>query len=86
MARQKDAFLVNLWFESRGHGDAQAPEWRGSVEHLMTQQRRYFTEIVELVTFLSEFTRQANLEEPSRAREAEGPGQAANDAGGRPQS
>jgi hypothetical protein len=57
MARQKDAFLVNLWFESRGHGNQQSTEWRGSVEHLMTQQRRYFTEIVDLVAFLTEYTR-----------------------------
>jgi hypothetical protein len=79
MARQKDAFLVNLWFESRGRGEAQAPEWRGSVEHLMTHQRRYFTEIIDLVTFLSEFTRQGALEEAARVREAERRGQSSDE-------
>jgi hypothetical protein len=55
MARHKDAFLVNLWFESRGEGEPQSVEWRGSVEHLMTQQRRYFTDIIDLVTFLTSY-------------------------------
>jgi hypothetical protein len=63
MARHKDAFLVNLWFESRGTGEPQSTEWRGSVEHLMTQQRRYFTDIVDLVTFLTSFTPKNSVEE-----------------------
>jgi hypothetical protein len=72
MARQKDAFLVNLWFESRGHGEEQSTEWRGSVEHLMTQQRRYFTEIVDLVTFLTEYTGKAAQRSGADAVEAGG--------------
>lgn len=72
VARQKDAFLVNLWFESRGHGEPESTEWRGSVEHLMTQQRRYFTEIVDLVTFLTEFTGKAASTLASRVPEASG--------------
>ena len=63
MARHKDAFLVNLWFESPGGGEPQSVEWRGSVEHLMTQQRRYFTDIVDLVTFLTAFTSRNDLGE-----------------------
>jgi hypothetical protein len=56
VARHKDAFLVNLWFESHGEDGPESIEWRGSVEHLMTQQRRYFTDIVDLVTFLTAYT------------------------------
>jgi hypothetical protein len=56
MARHKDAFLVHLWFESCGQDDAQPVAWRGSVTHLMSQERRYFTEIVDLVTFLTGYT------------------------------
>jgi hypothetical protein len=63
VARHKDTFLVNLWFESRGHGEAQSTEWRGSVEHLMTQQRRYFTDIVDLVAFLTAYTPKPSLED-----------------------
>jgi hypothetical protein len=56
MARHKDAFLVNLWFEVCGHDEAQPVAWRGSVVHLMTQERRYFIEIVDLVAFLTAYT------------------------------
>ena len=62
MARHKDAFLVNLWFESDEH-ELRRTAWRGSVEHLMTQQRRYFTEIVDLVTFLTSYPRKADRED-----------------------
>jgi hypothetical protein len=55
VARHKDAFLVNLWFESAGERDARAVEWRGCVQHLMTQERRYFTDVGELVSFLTAY-------------------------------
>jgi hypothetical protein len=63
MSRHKDAFLVNLWFESGPPDGAQTTEWRGSVEHLMTQKRRYFTDIIELVTFLTAYTQKSAPEE-----------------------
>lgn len=66
MGRHKDAFLVNLWFESGGRGEAQASALRGSVVHLITQERRYFTEIVDLVTFLTTYSPKSSLEEPDR--------------------
>jgi hypothetical protein len=67
VARHKDAFLVNLWFESDEHEEPRPIALRGSVEHLMTQQRRYFTEIVDLVTFLTSYPRKNEREdgEPS---------------------
>jgi hypothetical protein len=65
MARHKDAFLVNLWFESGDRGP-QSAHWRGSVEHLMTQQRRYFTDIVDLVTFLTAYAPKGGLEDSDR--------------------
>lgn len=66
MARHKDAFLVNLWFESLEPDEARPVAWRGSVVHLMTQERRYFTEIVDLVTFLRAYTPRSSLEGPDR--------------------
>jgi hypothetical protein len=63
MARHKDAFLVNLWFESPSVDETQSIEWRGSVEHLMTHQRRYFTDIVDLVTFLTSYTPKNTIED-----------------------
>jgi hypothetical protein len=66
MARHKDAFLVNLWFESLEPDEARPVAWRGSVVHLMTQERRYFTEIVDLVAFLTAYTPKNNLEDSER--------------------
>jgi hypothetical protein len=63
MARHKDAFLVNLWFESDEQEEPRRTAWRGSVEHLMTQQRRYFTEIVDLVTFLTSYPRKGDRDD-----------------------
>jgi hypothetical protein len=54
MALRKDAFLISLWSESGSLDEAAAPgEWRGSIEHLSTHRRRYFTELSELIAFLS---------------------------------
>jgi hypothetical protein len=55
MTRHKEAFLVNLWFEPRERGELRPPAWRGSVVHLVTQQRQYFTELLDLVTFLATY-------------------------------
>ncbi len=54
MARRREAFLVSLWLESDAD-EEQSLAWRGSVVHLMTQQRRYFTELVDLVAFLAAY-------------------------------
>jgi hypothetical protein len=47
MAQRKAAFLVNVWFD-----DSARVHVRGSVVHLSTQERRYFTDMVDLVAFL----------------------------------
>jgi hypothetical protein len=60
--RQQDAFLVKLWCESQAHGESPSTKLRGSVEHLATRQRRYFTEIVDLVTFLTTVAETSRLE------------------------
>jgi hypothetical protein len=48
--RFEHAFLVRTWCES-GESDAPA-EWRGSVEHLGTKQRRYFRDLSDLCAFI----------------------------------
>ncbi len=62
MSRRKDAFLVNLWREL-GRDDPGHADWRGSVEHLASRRRLYFTGITDLVAFLSEYTRDATVGE-----------------------
>jgi hypothetical protein len=48
--RREHAFLVRTWSESGSAGARE--EWRGSVEHLPTKQRRYFRELSELTAFI----------------------------------
>jgi hypothetical protein len=50
MPSRKDAFLLNLWVEAAGGGEP--ARWRGSIEHLATRRRYYFTVLAELVRFL----------------------------------
>jgi hypothetical protein len=52
MPSRKDAFLLNVWVEA---ADVGAPaRWRGSIEHLATRQRYYFTVLADLVRFLGQ--------------------------------
>ncbi len=48
--RREHAFLVRMWCESGGAG--RRAEWRGSVEHLATKQRRYFRDPADLNAFI----------------------------------
>jgi hypothetical protein len=48
--RPEHAFLVRTWRET-GAGGGRA-EWRGSVEHLPTKQRRYFRDLADLCAFV----------------------------------
>ena len=52
MNRRKYAFLVSVWVET-GDEERDMRQWRGSVEHLATKRRFYFSEIAELVDFLA---------------------------------
>lgn len=48
----KDSFLVTLWSETdEARAPAESP-WRGSVEHLPTKHRLYFSDPSELIAFL----------------------------------
>ena len=48
--RREHAFLVRMWCESGNAG--RRAEWRGSVEHLVTKQRRYFRDLADLTAFI----------------------------------
>jgi len=54
MGQRRESFLVSLWLEPDSN-EEHILAWRGSVVHLVTQQRRYFTELVDLVAFLAAF-------------------------------
>jgi hypothetical protein len=48
--RTEHAFLVRTWREAGGTNAS--AEWRGSVEHLSTKQRRYFRDFADLCAFI----------------------------------
>lgn len=60
--RREHAFLVRTWCES-GLAGAR-PEWRGSVDHLPSKQRRYFRDLADLTAFI--LTHQ--LTEPEKSK------------------
>ena len=52
VARYKAAFLVRIWGDTDEPGESRPREWRGCVVHPVSQERRYFSEIVDLTAFL----------------------------------
>jgi hypothetical protein len=61
MMRHNEAFLVRFWSEP-GIDDAGRPDiWRGSVLRLDTQERRYFSNVLELITFLTTYAGRPTL-------------------------
>jgi hypothetical protein len=48
--RAEHAFLVRTWREGGAAGAS--AEWRGSVEHLPTKERRYFRDLSDLCAFI----------------------------------
>jgi hypothetical protein len=56
MSSRKQAFLVKLWVAGEGTEDRTPPVpggARGSVEHLESKRRLYFSEMTQLVAFLT---------------------------------
>lgn len=66
MGRRKDVFLVNLWRDGESHDQPRLTDWRGSIEHVHSRRRMYFTDLVELVTFLNGYTNAVELENGER--------------------
>ena len=61
VARYKAAFLVRIWAESGDRSEADVLAWRGSVVHLRSQERRYFTDILDLAAFLTAHMRDTEV-------------------------
>jgi hypothetical protein len=49
--RVEHLFIVRVWYERGAEGSS---AWRGSVEHVGTKERIYFTNMVALTDFLDE--------------------------------
>jgi hypothetical protein len=46
-------FIVRLWLPIRSGDASHGAQWRGSVEHTLSGQRRYFTALADLVDFIT---------------------------------
>ncbi len=63
----KNSFLVTLWSESNEGESEGSPLWCGSVEHLTSKRRLYFTGPNELIGFIARYVAGAN--EPGKPSE-----------------
>ena len=50
---QTEAFIVRIWLERRESEDAPV-ERRGSVEHVSSGKRRYFTDLADMLHFIED--------------------------------
>jgi hypothetical protein len=54
---RKQAFLVKLWLEADDVGTPASRGWRrGSVEHLESRRRLYFSDVGELLDFFASWS------------------------------
>lgn len=55
-SNETQVFIIRIWSEPREIERA-SPEWRGMIEHVSGDQRRYFKSLDEMVTFMLSHTR-----------------------------
>jgi hypothetical protein len=48
----RHVFIVRIWLEPREIAGA-VVEWRGMIEHLPTQERRYLTDLAAIAPFIT---------------------------------
>jgi hypothetical protein len=51
---QRHVFVVRIWLEPREIAGAVA-EWRGMIEHLPTQERRYLNDLAAISRFITPY-------------------------------
>jgi hypothetical protein len=47
-------FVIRIWFERR-QSEKGRDEWRGVVEHMLTGERRYFTNLEEIAAVIEPY-------------------------------
>ena len=55
------SFVVRIWTETRDI-DGAVPEWRGSIEHVASQERRYVRTLQGIILFLAQHIEQMGLD------------------------
>lgn len=59
------AFIVRVWCES-GEAPGVVRAWRGSIEHVASGERSFFTELDAVIAFMTPHLVRLGIEEPSR--------------------
>ena len=59
------AFIVRVWCES-GETPGAVRAWRGSIEHVASGQRSFFTELDVVISFMQPHLTQLGIEQPLR--------------------
>jgi hypothetical protein len=57
MAREDESthtFVLRIWKESR-ELDGALPEWRGSIEHVANQERRFVRTLQDVILFIASY-------------------------------
>ena len=58
-----EVFLIRIWCEPREIQGA-APEWRGSIEHLASHERRYLRDLDLIGEFITPYLRAIGIDLP----------------------
>jgi hypothetical protein len=59
------AFIVRVWCES-GEAPGAVRAWRGSIEHVASGERSFFTELHAVITFMRPHLVRLGIEDPAR--------------------
>ncbi len=59
------AFILRIWCES-GELPGVVRAWRGSIEHVASGERSFFTELDAVIAFITPHLRRLGIEEPTR--------------------
>lgn len=60
------AFIVRVWCETGGATADVVRAWRGSIEHVASGERTYFTELDTVLAFMRPHLVKLGIEEPTR--------------------
>ncbi|XZG68930.1 hypothetical protein ACTSKR_09710 [Chitinibacteraceae bacterium HSL-7] len=60
---QSASFILRIW---REHGDASAGDWRGSIEHVQSGERRFFRDFGGVERFMSPLLAQIGIDTSQR--------------------
>ncbi len=65
---QVDSFIVKLWTEAAGGGEARRVKWYGQITHVSDGARRYFKDLDEIKIFIEPYLAEMGVDMRRRRR------------------